>query len=214
MSQSNKACGGELESIWLFASRQGVPAVVTKDGLITRSNHCFDELAGYGRERLCDERDFNSELTKFFKEYDKFVPKCGSAVRLLDVRGWPVGVRVMIVSRSKIGRCILSQFIDFTQISQAIQRAIVRRRSLPDRLEFLSDYELTVLFFTLRGFTAKRTAQRVYRSRRTVEHTIERIRRKLGAVNRADLYEIAVAHGYYALIPHHVFDEPTTIHLR
>jgi len=87
-------------------------------------------------------------------------------VRLLDVRGWPIGVRVMIVSRSKVGRCVLTQFIDFTQISQAIQRAI------------------------------------------------ERIKRKLGAVNRSDLFEIAVARGYYALIPSHVFDEPTTIRLR
>lgn len=214
MSESKRACDNGLEFVWRFASRQGVPAIVTMDGSITRSNSAFDELAGIGRVRLCDEMDFAAELAEFFKEFDKLVPICGTAVRLLDVRGWPVGVRIMVVSRSKVGRCILTQFVDFTQISQAIQRAIVERRSLPDKLEYLSDYELTVLFFTLRGFSAKRTAQRVFRSRRTVEHTIERIRRKLGAVSRAELYEIAIAHGYYAFIPRHVFNEPTTIHLR
>lgn len=214
MSESKKACGGGLESIWRFASRQGVPAVVTRDGVITRSNSAFDELAGHGRARLCDERDFAAELTKFFNEYDKVVPLCGTAVRLLDVRGWPIGVRVMVVSRSKVGRCVLTQFIDFTQISQAIQRAIIQHRSIPDQLDSLTDSELSVLFFALRGYSAKMTAQRIFRSRRTVEHTIERIRRKLGASNKNDLFEIAVTRGYYALIPSHVFGEPTTIRLR
>lgn len=214
MSESKKACGGGLNSIWRFASRQGVPACVTRDGVITHSNSAFEELAGHGSGRLCNERDFAAGLTEFFIEHDKLIPSCGTAVRLLDVRGWPIGVRVMIVSRSKVGRCVLTQFIDFTQISQAIQRAIVKRRTLPDQLDSLTDSELTVLFFALRGYSAKRTAQRVNRSRRTVEHTIERIKRKLGAVNRSDLFEIAVARGYYALIPSHVFDEPTTIRLR
>jgi DNA-binding CsgD family transcriptional regulator len=61
--------------------------------------------------------------------------------------------------------------------------------------------ELEVLFFLLRGKTAKEIAEIIGLSKRTIESYIEQIKSKFGCNTKTDLLLLAVVNGYMNIIP-------------
>lgn len=78
-------------------------------------------------------------------------------------------------------------------ISYAIE-APAQRRALSAREE-------ECLFFLLRGHTARRIAQKLFLSTRTVEGYIEQLKNAFGAASKTALVEQALAEGYGHFLP-------------
>ncbi|WP_353190086.1 helix-turn-helix transcriptional regulator [Pandoraea pnomenusa] len=70
-----------------------------------------------------------------------------------------------------------------------------------------------VLFFTVRGWSAKRIAKVLSLSPRTVEAHIDTLRHRFQACNRAQLIEAAMAAGYFTRIPETLFNRQLSIML-
>lgn len=72
----------------------------------------------------------------------------------------------------------------------------------------LSTRELETLFFLLRGKTAKKIAEIMQLSKRTVESYIEQIKNKFGCENKAELLYLATTNGYINVIPTRFLNMP------
>jgi len=77
----------------------------------------------------------------------------------------------------------------------------------------LTRREAEVLFFLLRGKSAKETAVILSMSRRTVEQHIEKMKGKLGARSKFELIEVAIEAGYMHRIPESLFSKQLSISL-
>lgn len=75
----------------------------------------------------------------------------------------------------------------------------------PDLPHKLSSRELEVLFYTLRGKSAKNIAQCLNISPRTVETHIIKIKEKFSCTTKQQLIDAAIAKGYMTLIPNTLF---------
>lgn len=65
----------------------------------------------------------------------------------------------------------------------------------------LSTRELECLFCVLRGMSAKKIAERLQLSKRTVESYLENLKNKLGCETKAELLAFAMQQGYFNMIP-------------
>lgn len=216
MSQHKRADDG-IDVIWRFVSAQGIACCITRADVFTHTNAAFELLASINRaDGLTEETEFNhGEWLAAFKWQDQQVYTIQKSVRFLDIRQWANGWHIFLVNKGAINGSdsILTQYTDVTDISSAIQMAVASHRKLMPLTEVLTRKELTVLYFLLRGRTAKSIAKILNRSPRTIEHSIERIKGKLGADSRTDLIELAINHGYYSVLPAEVFCKPMTIAL-
>ncbi|WP_394835604.1 helix-turn-helix transcriptional regulator [Pendulispora rubella] len=77
----------------------------------------------------------------------------------------------------------------------------------------LTRREAEILFFLLRGKSAKETAVILAMSRRTVEQHIDKMKRKLGARSKFELIEVAIEAGYMHRIPDSLFSRQLSISL-
>ena len=65
----------------------------------------------------------------------------------------------------------------------------------------LSARELESLFLLLRGKSAKQIAEALQLSKRTIESYAEQIKNKFGCHTKAELFYLAITHGYMNIIP-------------
>ncbi len=65
----------------------------------------------------------------------------------------------------------------------------------------LSTRELECLFCVLRGMTAKRIAEVLQLSKRTIEFYISNIKNKFGSLTKSELMVLSIQHGYMDIIP-------------
>ncbi|WP_394846141.1 helix-turn-helix transcriptional regulator [Pendulispora brunnea] len=77
----------------------------------------------------------------------------------------------------------------------------------------LTRREAEILFFLLRGKSAKETAVILSMSRRTVEQHIDKMKQKLGARSKFELIEVAIEAGYMHRIPDSLFSRQLSITL-
>jgi DNA-binding CsgD family transcriptional regulator len=66
--------------------------------------------------------------------------------------------------------------------------------------------EIDVLFYLIRGYSAKETGKKLSRSNRTIESHIENMKHKYGVNNRQQLIEKALINGYLSIMPSHLIN--------
>jgi DNA-binding CsgD family transcriptional regulator len=65
----------------------------------------------------------------------------------------------------------------------------------------LTSKELEILFYLIRGYTAKEISLQLKRSIRTIETHIRNLKYSLNCMKRSELIEYAISQGYLAIIP-------------
>jgi PAS domain S-box-containing protein len=74
-----------------------------------------------------------------------------------------------------------------------------------DKVYGLSKKEMVVLFYFLRGKTAREIADIIFRSEKTIHFHLEAIKSKFGVASKSDLIEKAIHDGFMNIIPDEVF---------
>ncbi|WP_394833084.1 helix-turn-helix transcriptional regulator [Pendulispora rubella] len=81
-------------------------------------------------------------------------------------------------------------------------------------VDSLTKRESEVLFFLIRGKSAKEIANLLSLSYRTVEQYVDAIKSKFDAHSKSDLIEAAISRGYMHRIPHSLFSRQLSVALR
>lgn len=79
---------------------------------------------------------------------------------------------------------------------------IIRRE---ENINGLSKKEMVVLFYFLRGKTAREISAIIYRSEKTINFHLESIKSKFNVMTKADLIEKAIYDGFMNIIPDEIF---------
>lgn len=199
------------------------------------ANQPFRELVGMKNRNVegLTDADMDCETAAFadsFQAQDRLVEQGREKKIVLDVHPYANGWRVFTFTKTPLimpsGRVAGTIFHgqDLTDTAGRIECAVVDLL-LPSSGQAgsfetnvvglnLTEREELVLFFLLRGRTAKDIAGMLGRSPRTIEHAIECIRNKFGAGNKRELIDMSMSKGYYTMVPKVLFHTQVSMLLK
>jgi len=157
-----------------------------------------------------------ANLANDFKKQDNLIVQHGKVMHFLDVHPFATGWQAFIVTKKPLfdeqhkplgilyhgidvintWQHDLSKLITHTQLAGNCQQPLN-----PSARPNLTTSEEEVLFFILRGYTAKRTAQLLKRSQRTIEGHINNLKRAFVVNSKHELIEKAIGCGCLSLLP-------------
>lgn len=107
-----------------------------------------------------------------------------------------------------------SRLIDFSRFMFDANEKYTKKRAKTgfeciitqeENIHGLSKKEMVVLFYFLRGKTAREISTIICRSEKTVNFHLEAIKSKFNVITKADLIEKAIYAGFMAIIPDEIF---------
>lgn len=232
----NEGDDAYIHSLIHFFSNQPDPwGIKDTESVFIYANQPFRKLVGMTNRSVegLTDADMDCDTAAFadaFQAQDRLVEKGRDKKIILDVHPYASGWHAFTFTKTPLimpsGRVAGTIFHgqDLTSAAGRVERAFVDLL-LPGGMQAgsfetnviglnLTEREELVLFFLLRGRTAKDIALILARSPRTIEHALERIRSKFGAGNKSELIEMAVAKGYYTMVPKALFKTQVSMLLK
>lgn len=241
MVQSQRMVDPQLKNF--FDSMPGAWGCKDEHSIYMYSNDAFCKLVGLpshddaiGRtdyEMPCD----TSKCGDLFRAQDQKVMSEQKSLKVLDVHPFAGGIwRAYIFTkipmyddnRSLIGTIYHGE--DITNSSTIELSTVLSKFAIDEQYAALgqnsymlnlnyTDIKLTerqseVLFYMLRGKSNKKISQILCISARTVEEYIEQMRHKFDALNKNELMDKAISHGFLKVIPHRLFRKQLSIELQ
>jgi len=219
---------GYIHALTNFFKYQPDPCgIKNTQSVFIYANDPFCNLVGMRKIEGLQDSDMEcgaSNFAKHFQEQDRLVECSRDKHVILDVhpyaKGWQAYITTktpLILPSGKIAGTIFQQQ-NLENRAGRVDQALVNLLTPTKNLDFddymnvqLTEREELILFFLLRGRTAKNIAVTLNRSYRTIEHTLDRIRNKFDAISKSDLISLAVSKGYYKMIPQALFHTQASI---
>lgn len=223
-----------------FAQIPGLILVMNKHSEFMISNHYTANLFGYRSEdALLGLNAFGmrcpavESATDFIKQ-DQLVIESQQEITLLDIHSYADGINRVLLTKKKplyqdntlsgvICHCTEIQSDTLSKVCGILidsEKKYFDSKSYNDRSYFIGNFpntinfskrELEVLFYYLRGKSAKTIAKILQLSFRTVENYIQNIKNKVGLDRKEDLIDFAISNGYFSYIPETILSKNISI---
>lgn len=189
--------------IYLFAKDRHGKYIFANDNLA--------RAAGMdSKEQMIGKTDYDliwREQADFYRTGDKRALDGRPLIKVPEVQTQPDGIKEITTSKNVLCTAdgntvgIIGYYIENTGKvlidKTGVYDPATRRICLGPRFnnEYLTEREIRIFYFVLLGFSASKIADKVYRSKKTVEYHIDHIKRKLQCKTLGDLIAVAIKSG-------------------
>lgn len=172
-----------------------------------------DQIIGMKDE---DFGEVSEEALAFYHDCDKLALS-GNAVKMIHNIGSPDSTKSFLLDKKPLfnnENLIIGTIFQCHELKENILFNL-RKHDEKYQIPYLKSYkigvfdnpydlsarELECLFCVLRGMTAKRVAEILQLSKRTVEFYISNIKNKFGSLTKSELLVLSIQYGYMDVIP-------------
>lgn len=220
------ACGcKDLNSVFMYANQEYINII----GL----NHKEDIKGRTDFDMPCD----TINAASLFQEQDKKVIQSLQKMRILDIHPFAGQIwKAYIFTKTPLmdgNQCIGTIFhgADITNTAsleigsllartkvEGVSNNLIGQNSYMLNHSFndikLTDRQSEVLFYLLRGKTAKQISHYLHIPTRTVDDYIEQLRYQFNAQNKHELIDLALSYGFLNTIPESIFRTQLSVELK
>ncbi|MGD9153421.1 MAG: helix-turn-helix transcriptional regulator [Gammaproteobacteria bacterium] len=227
----------------IFDQMPGCWGCKDKDSVFMYANEEYGRIIGVKHHLDCIGRtDFDMpcatvECAPLFREQDKSVILTEKKLRILDIHPFAdnkwkayVFTKTPLYTNEEIAGTIFHG-VDITSVATIEIGALLGKISINDKKSSLigqssyiidnnrgtinlSTRESEIIFFTVRGKTAKEIAKILNISYRTVEDYLYKLKLKFNVKNKAALIDSAIGYGYLNYIPTSLFNKQLSLILK
>ncbi|MBA4696554.1 MAG: helix-turn-helix transcriptional regulator [Legionella sp.] len=213
------------------------------DSVFMHANQDYVNIIGLGhKEDIVGRTDFDMpcdtiNAATMFREQDARVMQSLHKMRILDIHPFAGRVwKAYIFTKTPLmngDECVGTIFhgTDITNAAsleigsllartkiEGIENNLVGQHSYMLSHHFndikLTDRQAEVLFYLLRGKTAKQIGQYLNVSSRTIHEHMDQLKFKLNAQNKHELIDMAIAYGFLNIVPDSIFRTQLSIELK
>ncbi|EHL31249.1 hypothetical protein LDG_6710 [Legionella drancourtii LLAP12] len=226
-----------------FDQMPGVCGCKDLDSVFMHANQDYVDIIGLNhKEDIIGRTDFDMpcdtiNAASMFREQDKRVIHSLQKMRILDIHPFAGQIwKAYIFTKTPLmdgDQCIGTIFhgADITNAAsleigsllartkiEGVNNNLIGQDSYMLSQSFndikLTDRQSEVLFYLLRGKTAKQIGQYLNISARTVHEYMEQLRYKFNAQNKHELIDVAISYGFLNTVPESIFRTQLSVELK